>query len=794
MQPAIQGPDPFARQITQDLSCKKDHCKCQQTARKGTGLTHCPFHTDNDPSLNVSVKNGVLLVNCHAGCSQEDVIEALKSNDLWPEGKTVQPEKTIAATYDYKDASGSLLYQVVRYSPKDFRQRRPDGNGDWIWKLDDPENNYFTQRVLYGLPELLAADPKRLRFLAEGERDVETLRGMNLVATCNVGGAGKWRQEYSEWLRERDVIIIPDNDEPGRKHVHQVISMLSGIANSVVRLDLPGLKEHGDVTEWLATGGTPDQFKELVRKANNGTLDDVSTSGFTGFLNGLIEIPEISREVELFRLGCKLRQAGAPLEISLNLARTVASRCTPSMNVEVAERKITLAYQKYPSGRSLGELPSDVTLLGDDSVMIEFENARFVYSDLEKTSGSLTAEMELQCLAPGTIQEPYIQRINLLSMSTREACRRELESLFGKELKWSPMLTRSIAKAHDAFLKVDRSKKIKDIAMPEKLEYLVDGLIPDHGTTIFFGSGSSTKTLMTIDQAISICLGEPWLGHSTIQMNGLYVDYETGAEMWSYRGKRLCQGRGINWNDVPLRYWWSDGVPFCDQADAIKRCCDENDIGFLVLDHIAIACGDDPLAPETASRFYRAVSRIGRPLIAIAHVTGEIENKPEAAFKPYGSVFWGNGARRTFFMLRQQEQESSEADVGFYCRKNNDGRMPGDFGATVHFEDPDGPIRISSTSLRTGSTTLSAVRGPEWAVFDVLMRPMTKAEIVDALADNGIDMTERRLRDVLPAHPKLFAQSLTGGGRKNESKWSRVISGSVYPANSHDQNDPLPFD
>src|SRR5262245_61385785 len=101
----------------------------------------------------------------------------------------MQKHSTINATYEYNDVDGQLLFQVVRYQPKDFKQRRPDGQGAWIWNLDGGHP------VLYRLPELSTADPSKPVLIPEGEKDVETLRALGLVGTTNPGGAGKWKSE-----------------------------------------------------------------------------------------------------------------------------------------------------------------------------------------------------------------------------------------------------------------------------------------------------------------------------------------------------------------------------------------------------------------------------------------------------------------------------------------------------------------------------------------------------------------------------------------------------------------------
>src|SRR5262249_9679842 len=157
-------------------------------------------------------------------CQKAGIIHA----DLFYESQRMQEPRRIVATYDYCDAQGTLRFQAVRFDPKDFRQRRPDGNGGWISNLKAVE------LVLYRLPDVLAAvQSGRVVDIVEGEKDVETLRTLGRIATCNPMGAGKWYTAYNEPLRGADIVILPDNDAPGQKHAQQVAQALHGIAASV---------------------------------------------------------------------------------------------------------------------------------------------------------------------------------------------------------------------------------------------------------------------------------------------------------------------------------------------------------------------------------------------------------------------------------------------------------------------------------------------------------------------------------------------------------------------------------
>jgi RecA-family ATPase len=189
------------------------------------------------------------------------VLDLLKRAGLAPEQGNGSTPLEIA--YPYEDAEHHLLRQVVRRPGHKFVQRRPDpgGNGAWVYDTKGVPD------VPYRLPELVASDADDVPiFIPEGEKDVDNLRRLGLVATCNAGGAGKWKPELNGWFRERAVVILPDNDEPGRKHADQVAAQLLPIARSVLILVLPGLREKGDVSDWIDAGGTREELLELVGK------------------------------------------------------------------------------------------------------------------------------------------------------------------------------------------------------------------------------------------------------------------------------------------------------------------------------------------------------------------------------------------------------------------------------------------------------------------------------------------------------------------------------------------------
>lgn len=245
-------------------------CNVRQTGETQY-LAQCPAHEDLQNSLSIGLADtGLTIVHCHAGCSTVAVLAAVQLNpsDLYPLVETAPSKKgggrrrQIVATYDYTDAAGKMLYQVVRMVPKDFKQRQPDpeSKAGWSWSMKGVD------RVLYRLHEIAKASPATPIFVAEGEKDADRLGSLGLVATCNVGGAGKWIKKYGNSLIGRNVAIIPDRDEAGRNHAIDVAAKLDGAAAGVVVIHLPELGPKEDVSDWLDHGGTAEQLRQYAAK------------------------------------------------------------------------------------------------------------------------------------------------------------------------------------------------------------------------------------------------------------------------------------------------------------------------------------------------------------------------------------------------------------------------------------------------------------------------------------------------------------------------------------------------
>jgi hypothetical protein len=167
----------------------------------------------------------------------------------------------IIEEYFYRDQDGQFYLRVERTEDKQFPQAHWDGKA---WQWGAPKG----PKLPYYLPQLMKATPEVPVFICEGEKDADNLTDLKLLATCASGGAGKWTGDLNKWFAGRQTAyVLQDNDDPGRKHAQKVAQNLTGIVSEIRIVALPGLAVKGDVSDWLAAGGTKEQFVELCAAA-----------------------------------------------------------------------------------------------------------------------------------------------------------------------------------------------------------------------------------------------------------------------------------------------------------------------------------------------------------------------------------------------------------------------------------------------------------------------------------------------------------------------------------------------
>lgn len=239
----------------------------------------CCFHADTNPSLSVNIETG--LYRCFACGAKGDVFTfhqeatgvdfstALKELAAFA-GVADASKPKVVATFKYTDMGGNLLYVKERIQPgrngkgKEFTFKHQK-DGKWIFSRGN-------EPVLYRLPEII---PAKEVFIVEGEAKVDLLHSWDLTATCLDSGAkSPWKDEYVQYFAGKKVVILPDNDKPGKEYASKIAQALCGnIAketdglglthardllnepDEIKVIELPGLREKGDIVDWAKMPG-----------------------------------------------------------------------------------------------------------------------------------------------------------------------------------------------------------------------------------------------------------------------------------------------------------------------------------------------------------------------------------------------------------------------------------------------------------------------------------------------------------------------------------------------------------
>ena len=216
----------------------------------------CPCHPDKDPSLSVGEKDGKLLAHCFAcGAGLPEVLDALGLTREAPADKPSGP--VLVAEYFYGDQLKKCKY------------RKADGSKYCLWYHREGDEwrkgRNGIDPGLYCNSNLSAAS---VVYIVEGEKDVETLVQHGLTAVSLPDGANsKWCAAYEEELSGKDIIILPDNDKPGKQYAQLCATKLEGKATRIRLVDLsapwPEIPDHGDISDMVFHLGTENAMQKL---------------------------------------------------------------------------------------------------------------------------------------------------------------------------------------------------------------------------------------------------------------------------------------------------------------------------------------------------------------------------------------------------------------------------------------------------------------------------------------------------------------------------------------------------
>jgi len=634
-------------------------------------LARCPAHDDRKASLAVREgDDGRVLVHCHAGCSVEAILAALGLDEtaLFPEPNP--PKATIVETYPYRDDTNRMVYETVRLSPKDFRQRRPDGAGGWIWNLTG------VRRLCYRWPEL-RGHPAIL--VVEGEKDVNAAFALGVPATTNVGGAGKWTADNSAQLVEvgvRRAGVIPDNDTTGRTHAVQVAASLTAAGIEVRLVTLPDLPPKGDLSDYL-TAHTKAQLLDVVRATPRWTATAPSTPD-----------PDPT-----FMTTFRRSEEG----------RYVWSMVPPGILFELDRVR-----------RDHHELTGELIVRCD-------------LSGITRTQGGalLTGEFNLSSVRARQ------ERAKVLAQRAKT----------GDQVDWMAALEEFCERVFEAERTGDPAVRLDEV-VPRHVDHSairIEGIaLLSHHPVILFGDGGSAKSYLSLYLAGRL---------SQQGLRVLYADWELLSDEHYDRLTRLF---GF---DKPALWYVSCDKPLVSEQDRLLKIIRANQIQYLIVDSVAVACDGPPEAAEVTTAYFRAIRALGVGSLHLAHTN----RSDQADRKPFGSAFWHNLARATWFCRRTEETQGNQLTIGLFNRKANLGPLLPPTGFTFQFEGEE--TRIRAHGVQDIPELASEL--PLWQRMRILLAngPMTLEKLATELGakENTVSQTLKRKRH-------LFDRSIGADG------------------------------
>lgn len=324
-------------------------------------------------------------------------------------------------------------------------------------------------------------------------------------------------------------------------------------------------------------------------------------------------------------------------------------------------------------------------------VAIKEGYVHFEFSDFEFTSHAQDCIVYCWVEIPGQSQDGLKQRINLLSASARADFVRQLANSFGKIANWNLIFSNVCSRITKELEFSYKAKSYSDFEM-DKDSDILSPFLRDKNTTIFFGMGSSGKTLLTLKVGLSVAFGTPFLGYKPqVTGNFMLVDYEDSHQTFFERLSLLAADEGIDPGELDKRAFRFDpkAMPLFDIKYILKREIAEKNIKLLIIDSAVSAAGGEPESAAVAARLFNSLKFLDVCVLLIAHKT-----KAEDSDKyPFGSIFFYNEPRNIWFIKKDQDVGEELNHIGLIHRKCNYAKLSVPIGVKIDFA-PD-HIKIS---------------------------------------------------------------------------------------------------
>ncbi|MFA5053646.1 MAG: AAA family ATPase [Parcubacteria group bacterium] len=580
-------------------------------------VARCPAHDDNHASLAISRGNdGRVLLNCYAGCSPEKVVRSvgLEMTDLFVDQRQESPE----IAWAIRDQDGNTIAVHKRID-------KPDGKVIW-WERNGVKGLQglkLADLPLYGMERLKALKDGATVVLCEGEKAADAVRNAALegIGTACGASATPSASVLAHLVRFK-IILWPDNDDVGRKHMQRIAQRLKGATISWI--SWPDAPDKGD-----AADTSQEHINELVQSAQEAE-------------------PQAK----------KVQERSPAMTIAEQLV-DVLSMGDPIIETDGP----TLRADWDPPG-----IRADVDLIRVES------------------SGDITGLLSIAGFFPGCPEKVLTYtRMNFASSQTRNSqakfCAKRTRRP-DEDTLWSNVFEQ-LAEAVIKHALKGEDIVVLDFTEgePPPAEYLLYPILLDDEVTVIFGESGTGKSYLCTMLTYFLTAGEcPGFRNLEVRrtIRPLLLDWEAGQMSLKRRWWRLHNGLGLPLISPGYRRC---ALPLVREASQLRKLIREDGYDFLLVDSLGMAAGGDLMAPQTAIEFTQSLRYLGLPALCVAHPP---KNAPENS-SIFGSYFFTTAPRSIWTAYSDQEPGQRLTTVGLRNTKSNEGPLEPAMGFRFEF-------------------------------------------------------------------------------------------------------------
>lgn len=322
-----------------------------------------------------------------------------------------------------------------------------------------------------------------------------------------------------------------------------------------------------------------------------------------------------------------------------------------------------------------------------EQVTFEFDLLR-----LDRRTGTMTAEVTVLTHWPAT-DFIHSAQLNLSSTQSRTTLARHLAGrVKDPELDWPVLVETAVVLVRNAYRAGEPAILLRDAPDPPSDGPLLPPLLAADGVTLLYGDGGTGKSYLALAAAVSLHTGRDLLGMVPPATRRVaYLDWEWTASVHKRRLVRLLTGE-----ELPDLIYVRCSLPIMQELERLRRILREHRVEYAVLDSVALAAGGDPERAETAIEFFGALRQLDIDALAVAHVTKDGGDGRHD--RPFGSTFWHNTARATWYVRKAQELGSSAFRVAIVNKKANDAPLSLPLGFELSIDHEKASITRASLS------------------------------------------------------------------------------------------------